>query len=700
MSKAAEEGEIEKFGEGECVLFTRQHEDHLTSRPGGFLSQFWEKFGLVTKVGDAGDVVRCAFFVSSGESVKKVGLKLNVRALQKATRIGFADESRAMFVRKGEIPEAVTIHTSQNPDELEVVKENGSRFHWSYADPNEGVVVPVYEQLGEAFKPLEAANQPNAIIEALEMQHSGRFVKMKPVMKNHIDQINKVSDGRTPLLFALENEMWQAARTLVSHGALASIKNPGGNNAYHLAVLANHSSLITEFSKKNLCGVNAKNAVGQRPFHVAIEKSYINCINALIACPLTDLNGRDAVGDTPLHLLVRKEPTKHVLAALERVLGDSSVDYAKRNREDVSMFEEAILCGHEKLVDLICRMAPGVLLLPDAEGNFPIHLTTREGKCQILHTILNYNIDAALSLNARAQTPLHLAVAKWGDDIQNHVDRLACIQNLVDMKLDLNLCDDNGETIGHYLGREAAKTDPPKDEVLKLLRRDEMWRSNVRLVDFAQAIWPHFHVAAFCYLVLMGLDLFAKDKKGFAVIDFFNNQPKLCALMEEYASKRSLQKAAAATSSDSNTCSRSCGGQKSNVRFIPCGHVVMCSDCALGTKLMRCSKCYSKITKAFRIDDGFEIPLNGPKTPIDQEDKESVAESGTPEDLKKRKKMLQEQLERLKAMITCRICEKRRVDTVLVQCGHVTCSNCSAPESLKKCHICSADIEKRVHMYR
>ncbi|KAK0424053.1 hypothetical protein QR680_008473 [Steinernema hermaphroditum] len=688
------------FVEGECVLFEGVHEDHPTSRPGGFLSQFWNKYGVVARCDDDGGVgatghTKCAFFLSVDDAIKRVIVKLNVHSLKRAEKVRFVGESKALLASKNGTVEVVRVSVRNNSNnEVWISKANGPPIPLEETLQGGEQIVPIYEAVTESRRGTD--NQPNPIMQALLMQLSGKFVRMKPILKDYADKINELCDGRTPLLFAMEKEMWQAARILVAHGALPSVKNADGNNAYHLAVLMNQAALIVEFSRRNLCGVNAKNASGQRPFHLAIEKSHFACINALISCSLADVNVRDAAGDTVLHFLARKEETKHVLAAIGKILQDSSVDYTRRNQKGVSMFEEAILSGREKSVDLICKAAPGVILLQDSEGNFPIHLTTREGKCQILHRILNYNVDAALSLNSKGQTPLHMAVAQWEGDIQNHVDRLACIQNLVDMKVDLNLCDEDGETIGHYLAREALKTETPGDDILRLLRNKELFRSNVRLLDFAQTVWPYFHIAAFCYLVLMGLDLFAKDKKALAVIDYFNNLPKLSDLLEEYASRRIAQmQAVTQTGGQVRICPRSCGGNKSNVRFIPCGHIVMCSECAFDVKLRRCSKCYSKITKAVCMEGvGSDIPLNEPKRP----EKENLPSK--PMYSKARKEELAERIRHLKTLLTCKICEERRTNTVLLGCGHMACSECAAPELLSKCHICEADIEKRVHLYR
>uniref|UniRef100_A0A1I7Y0A0 ANK_REP_REGION domain-containing protein n=1 Tax=Steinernema glaseri TaxID=37863 RepID=A0A1I7Y0A0_9BILA len=593
MTKTNEVEET-RFLEGECILFQSAYEGHPTSRPGGFLSQFWDKYGVVARTGDEDDAAcraKCVFFLSFNEAVKRVIVKLSVLSLKRVKKVQFANDSKALLASKDGTVEVVRF-ALRNNNEAWITKSNGMAVRLEDALQT-GQIVPVYEAVVESQNPImqalfmqaskkfmrmkpilkehknkvneicnedalqagqivpgyeavvesrkEANDQQNPIMQALFIQASGKFVKIKPVLKEHKDKVNEICNGKFPLHYAMEKEMWQAARTLLAYGALASVKNADGNNGYHLAVLMNQASLIAEFSKRNLSGVNAKNARGQRPFHMAIEKSYWSCVTAIISCPLANLNSRDANGDTALHLLVRMEEMPFVLSSIEKILADSSVDYTKRNQKSLSMFEEAILCGQQKTVDLICKAAPGVIPLQDANGNFPIHLTTQEGKCQILHQILNYNASAALSLNSKGQTPLHMAVAQWKGDTQNHVDRLACIQNLVDMKVDLNFRDKDGETIGHYLAREALKTSAPDEDILKLLRKKEMFRSNIRLLDFAEAIWPHFHVAAFCYLLLMGLDLFAKDNKGFPVIDYFHNLPQLSDLLEEYAHRGSPQ---------------------------------------------------------------------------------------------------------------------------------------------------------------
>ncbi|KAK6010340.1 hypothetical protein OSTOST_24634, partial [Ostertagia ostertagi] len=54
-------------------------------------------------------------------------------------------------------------------------------------------------------------------------------------------------------------------------------------------------------------------------------------------------------------------------------------------------------------------------------------------------------------------------------------------------------------------------------------------------------------------------------------------------------------------------CTFNCEDSQADVCFVPCGHRVVCKQCARSTPLRRCPLCYQLIAKA--ISDGVEVQI-------------------------------------------------------------------------------------------
>ncbi|VDM15202.1 unnamed protein product [Wuchereria bancrofti] len=59
---------------------------------------------------------------------------------------------------------------------------------------------------------------------------------------------------------------------------------------------------------------------------------------------------------------------------------------------------------------------------------------------------------------------------------------------------------------------------------------------------------------------------------------------------------------------------------------------------------------------------------------------------------------LRDKLEQLELEITCAICMDQRC-SIVFQCGHTACVECSNPSKLKLCHICRQIIKRRTTIY-
>ncbi|KHN86289.1 E3 ubiquitin-protein ligase MIB2 [Toxocara canis] len=170
-----------------------------------------------------------------------------------------------------------------------------------------------------------------------------------------------------------------------------------------------------------------------------------------------------------------------------------------------------------------------------------------------------------------------------------------------------------------------------------------------------------------------------------------------------------------------NICSFNCDGNLADILFMPCGHRVVCSKCVLNTSLHRCPKCYQHILSAINPrGEKVEIGSNVTKSMVDEKGRKDLAESKKVFDEAEIQKIaeeaaekakeaaekeknelireLQMKLEQLELEVYCAICMEQRC-SVLFQCGHKACTECSNAARLKLCHICREPITRRTRIF-
>ncbi|OZC05088.1 hypothetical protein X798_07917 [Onchocerca flexuosa] len=145
-------------------------------------------------------------------------------------------------------------------------------------------------------------------------------------------------------------------------------------------------------------------------------------------------------------------------------------------------------------------------------------------------------------------------------------------------------------------------------------------------------------------------------------------------------------------------CTFNCDDNVADIIFIPCGHRVVCGICAdgevveIGSKIVQHKECGDagldesvKMIDETQIEKIAQEAIERAKKAVEKEKNEEVRE-------------LRDKLEQLELEVTCAICMDQRC-SIVFQCGHTTCVNCSNPSRLKMCHICRQPIKRRTTIY-
>nr|XP_058964216.1 E3 ubiquitin-protein ligase MIB2-like isoform X3 [Pocillopora verrucosa] len=129
------------------------------------------------------------------------------------------------------------------------------------------------------------------------------------------------------------------------------------------------------------------------------------------------------------------------------------------------------------------------------------------------------------------------------------------------------------------------------------------------------------------------------------------------------------------TSDDLKVLCNICEEAEAVVAFKPCGHTVVCTECA--ARLKRCLDCKTPITGKRTRDGNPIIGINN-------------------KSLLSRYQQLEAKFRKLEEFVVCCICVERKKD-VIFRCGHGTCQFCA--KQLSICHICQKPIEMKIQMF-
>ncbi|VDN05932.1 unnamed protein product [Thelazia callipaeda] len=481
--------------------------------------------------------------------------------------------------------------------------------------------------------------------------------------------------------------------------------------------------------------INSQNFKGETALHSAVLSGSVSCVVRLLNALTLDPNIQDNDGNTALHVLSTLNNISTREAILHRLLSNMRVDQLVMNNDGLTPLQVAIISNQQKVVESMIHMKPSLLVSNSCHSLPPLHLAAAYGHAKVLETILRYS-DVNKTTKA-SRTALHFAVERWDGNADQDMQRLSCIQSLVSTGVPLNTRDCDGMTALHLAAQtvqnQVAITENKINAVL------QMKKSNMRLEELASALRPQWPAAVICFLIAHGADPFITDRSGCTTFELVK-EASLKLLFEQYAACRprhtfisishketdfrscipmSSSSARVFDTSGVTMCTFNCDDNVADIVFVPCGHRVVCTTCAGSTLLRRCPLCYQQIIaakdssgeevkigskiiqsrkcKGLRLDESIKL-IN--ESEIQRIAQEAVERAQKAAEAEKNEivHMLRDKLEQLELEVTCAICMDQRC-SIVFQCGHTACSDCSSPSKLKLCHICRQPIKRRTTIY-
>ena len=210
----------------------------------------------------------------------------------------------------------------------------------------------------------------------------------------------KNKEERTPLHVACMYGNLSGVKLLIKHGARVNLKDIHSNTPLSLAVLHNHSSIVSALISEFGCDPN--DGVSLR---TACRHGNLSMVKTLIVCG-ANVNGRDADGNTLLHMTARIDQR-------EEAMHYWTCDPNIKNKEERTPLHVACMCGNLSGVKLLIKHGARVNL-KDIHSNTPLSLAVLHNHTSIASALVSeFGCDPndGVSLNTACEQG-NLSIAK------------------------------------------------------------------------------------------------------------------------------------------------------------------------------------------------------------------------------------------------------------------------------------------------
>ncbi|CAD6184494.1 unnamed protein product [Caenorhabditis auriculariae] len=541
------------------------------------------------------------------------------------------------------------------------------------------------------------------------------YAKLVETVRSNAEQVRGLVDGELPLFRAVADNNWLLVVVLIALGASRFAKDAQMRNVVHISAQRGLEKMLEGVLMLLPNEVNRKTREGDTPLHLAARNAHAACVDRLLnlqycqpniqvrceAGPKLLLQNEN--GDTPLHEACALAESANKKATIGRLLSNTRATIHQPNNNELSPLQISIFKGHATTVEQLVQLRPTHRNTESRSGMTPLHFAASCANVNIVNVLITTD-----------RSVLHYVVEKWTGQADKDMARLACLQALVHAGAPLNLVDSNGHTVIHVLVREIMKEKEPLPNTLIGVCL-QLVRTNLNLDEIASRLRPRWQLASICFLASKGADMMIKDRRGETVVEMCKENT-LRTILTQIANLKIRSclpmvsmKCGDFDSSEVTMCTFMCQDSIADVRFMPCGHRVACSDCAQRTAFRRCPLCYHIVSSALD-NDGREVLIGSKagdermeKSIISEQVVRKIAEQAAREakiaverEKQNELKMLRERLEQLEMETSCSICMDAKI-TMVFNCGHTACSECAA--KLKLCHICRQNIASTQTIY-
>ena len=248
------------------------------------------------------------------------------------------------------------------------------------------------------------------------------------------------NQDETPLHVAWEKRNAIVVKTLLETGKCdPKVQTSTGDTPLHLATRIQDTQIIQLFLADPQCDPNVTNNQGETPLHVACEKGNAIVVKTLLKTGKYGLNVQTKNGDTPLHLAAQIED----IQIIQILLTDPQCDPNVTNNQGETPLHVSLRLNNVNIFTLILKRSfhetyanrDQVLadLVQQATGGSLLHMACECGSATLVEYLLGseHSRPAGVNvLNARGETPLHIASRRSVDIVQVLLKTRECNINI------------------------------------------------------------------------------------------------------------------------------------------------------------------------------------------------------------------------------------------------------------------------------
>ncbi|CAI8025486.1 E3 ubiquitin-protein ligase mib1 [Geodia barretti] len=552
------------------------------------------------------------------------------------------------------------------------------------------------------LKLLSVLDNPAIVVAAAA---SGDVGTLREFLARHPSQVNTKAGGKAAIHCACAQGNVEVLKCLLEFSPDIEITDEDGDRPMHLSAYSDEDEVAQLLIAANV-DVNSKNNKGATPLIIAAVKGHHSVLRILANNPNTNLHDQDTDGDTALHCAVLAQKNESVNMLLE-----AGADPTLLNFRLFTPIHEAARIGFLSAVDNFIRRYPSHVGIRKEDGYTPLHLAALNDHLDVVASFIEHELCDINCCTNENQTPLHLAVHQSHSDV---------VERLIGYGANLNIQDLSGDTPLHIalVTTSAGILASNTPQLVKVQDELKNGHENVAV-----------GVITACFLVQEGADVYIQNIKGHTPLQL--SPPNIITIVMKYVDRTSSFHGS--MKSPTPGCGLLTQDQKTtpflteqmsdkkvcflceasvDVKFEPCGHALMCRNCADRAK--KCPLCKKPVKTVYKLkemcimcheEEGsvtvkpcghiycqecckrlkvcFECrsPI-ARKEGLEPEHKDSAAQSSSPNK---------------ETQPSCAICLTEPRNTAL-QCGHLLCWECA--QKVDNCPVCRKFVSHRIRLFQ